>query len=60
MTTRGRYTPGILLKGDSEGTGTQGVMLFWDDTLKKWVPTTTSELVWDDTNKYRAKYQRLS
>jgi hypothetical protein len=26
-------------------------MLFWDDTLKKWVPTTTSELVWDDTNK---------
>jgi hypothetical protein len=51
MTTRGRYTPGILLRGDTEGTGTQGVMLFWDDTLKKWVPTELGELIWDDTNK---------
>ena len=29
----------------------QGQMLFWDDTLKKWVHTETSELFWDDVNK---------
>uniref|UniRef100_A0A6M3L9R1 Uncharacterized protein n=1 Tax=viral metagenome TaxID=1070528 RepID=A0A6M3L9R1_9ZZZZ len=30
----------------------QGQCLFWDDSLKKWVYTETSELIWDDTNKY--------
>jgi len=29
----------------------QGEMLFWDDTLKRWVNTENSELFWDDTNK---------
>ena len=29
----------------------QGEMLFWDDTLKRWVNTEDSELFWDDTNK---------
>ena len=30
----------------------QGQMLFWDNTGSKWTNTETSELVWDDTNKY--------
>jgi len=29
----------------------QGQMVFWDNTLKQWVPTETSEMFWDDTNK---------
>lgn len=29
----------------------QGQMMFWDETLKSWVHTETSELVVDDTNK---------
>ncbi len=29
----------------------QGQMTFWDDTLKRWVHTETSEMFWDDTNK---------
>lgn len=29
----------------------QGEMLFWNDTLKRWVNTENSELFWDDTNK---------
>lgn len=29
----------------------QGQMMFWDDTLKKWVHTEVSEAFWDDTNK---------
>lgn len=29
----------------------QGEMLFWDDTLKRWVNTENSELFWDDTSK---------
>ncbi len=33
------------------GTGNQGVMLFWDETLQAYVPTEASELVWDDVNK---------
>ncbi len=33
-----------------EGTA-QGQMMFWDDTLKRWVHTETSELFWDDTLK---------
>lgn len=33
-----------------EGT-TQGQMMFWDSTLKRWVHTETSELFWDDVNK---------
>jgi hypothetical protein len=34
------------------GSGNQGVMLFWDDTLQAYVPTEATELVWDDTNKW--------
>lgn len=30
----------------------QGQMVFWDNTLKKWTYTETSELFWDDVNKY--------
>lgn len=29
----------------------QGQMLFWDDTLKKWVHTEITELRWDDVRK---------
>ena len=29
----------------------QGQIAFWDNTLKRWVNTETSELFWDDTNK---------
>lgn len=29
----------------------QGQMLFWDVTLRKWVHTETSELMFDDNNK---------
>lgn len=29
----------------------QGQMAFWDDTLKKWTYSETSEMFWDDTNK---------
>jgi hypothetical protein len=53
VTIRGRYSPvGVKIqRGDLEGGTVQGIMLFWDDTLKEWVPTTISELLWDDTNK---------
>ncbi len=46
MTIRGRYSPVSVkvLKGTAVGQ-----LLFWDGT--KWVPTETSELFWDDTNK---------
>ena len=33
------------------GTGNQGVILFWDETLEAYVPTETSEVIWDDTAK---------
>lgn len=54
MTIRGRYSPvGVkIFRGDSEGGTVQGVMLFWDDTRKAWVPTAIDELFWDDTNKW--------
>ncbi len=29
----------------------QGEMLFWDNTLRRWVNTENSELFWDDTNE---------
>ncbi|KKN21093.1 hypothetical protein LCGC14_0928870 [marine sediment metagenome] len=29
----------------------QGQIMFWDNTLKRWVNAETSELFWDDTNK---------
>jgi hypothetical protein len=29
----------------------QGQMMFWDNTLKKWVHTEVTELFWDDVNK---------
>lgn len=34
----------------NEGTA-QGQMMFWDNTLKKWVPAETSEMFWDDVKK---------
>ncbi len=46
MTTRGRYTPARSNQGTA-----QGQLMFWDETLQKWVPMETSEIFWDDTNK---------
>lgn len=40
----------FLLLRMEDGTE-QGQMLFWDDTLKRWVAAETSELFWDDTKK---------
>lgn len=54
MVIRGRYSPvGVkIIKGGIPGSGTQGVMLFWDETLQAYVPTVITELFWDDTNKW--------
>lgn len=46
MIRHGRICRELLVTGNE-----QGQMLFWDDTLEKWVPTETSELFWDDVNK---------
>lgn len=46
MIRHGRICRKLLVAGNE-----QGQMLFWDDTLKKWVPTETSELFWDDVKK---------
>ena len=46
MIRRGRICRELLVAGNE-----QGQMLFWDDTLEKWVPTETSELFWDDIQK---------
>ena len=45
---RDRYSPDgtKVLKGTA-----QGQMLFWDATLRAYVPTETSEMFWDDVNK---------
>ena len=48
MPGRDRYSP----DGTEVMAGTaQGQILFWDATLKKYVPTEVTELFWDDTNK---------
>ena len=46
MIRHGRICRELLVAGNE-----QGQMLFWDDTLEKWVPTETSELFWDDIQK---------
>lgn len=47
MRRHGRICRALLVAGNA-----QGQMLFWDATLEKWVPTETSELFWDDVNKW--------
>lgn len=37
---------------ESDDGTAQGQMMFWDATLGKWTYTETSELFWDDVNKY--------
>ncbi|HDZ13412.1 hypothetical protein LCGC14_0622060 [marine sediment metagenome] len=46
MRTHGRICRVLV----DEGTA-QGQMMFWDDTLRRWVPTEVSELFWDDVEK---------
>ncbi len=41
----------VIVDGRLKSGTAQGQILFWDNTLKKWVSTETSELFWDDTNK---------
>ncbi len=41
----------VIVDGRLKSGTAQGQILFWDNTLKKWVFTETSELFWDDTNK---------
>ncbi len=41
----------VIIDGRLKSGTAQGQILFWDNTLKKWVFTETSELFWDDTNK---------
>ena len=40
-----------LIDGRLQQGTAQGQILFWDDTLKRWVKAETSEIFWDDTNK---------
>ncbi len=41
----------VIVDGRLKSGTAQGQILFWDNTLKKWVFTETSELFWDDVNK---------
>ena len=41
----------VIVDGRLKSGTAQGQILFWDNTLKKWVFTETSELFWDDTKK---------
>ena len=41
----------VIVDGRLKSGTAQGQILFWDNTLKKWVFAETSELVWDDVNK---------
>ena len=41
----------VIVDGRLKSGTAQGQILFWDNTLKKWVFTETNELFWDDTNK---------
>ena len=47
MTIRGRYSGYTLV---ANGTA-DGQLLFWNNTTREWVPTETSEIIWDDSNK---------
>ncbi len=40
-----------IIDGRLKSGTSQGQVLFWDNTLRRWVNTETTELVWDDTNK---------
>ncbi len=40
-----------IIDGRLKSGTAQGQILFWDNTLKRWVFTETSELFWDDSNK---------
>ncbi|KKN00097.1 hypothetical protein LCGC14_1141210 [marine sediment metagenome] len=40
-----------IIDGRLKSGTAQGQVLFWDNTLKRWVNAETSELFWDDTNK---------
>ena len=40
-----------IIDGRLKSGTAQGQILFWDNTLKRWVFAETSELFWDDTNK---------
>ena len=46
MRTHGRICRVLV----EEGTA-QGQMMFWDDTLKKWVHTEITEMFWNDVAK---------
>ncbi len=41
----------VIVDGRLKSGTAQGQILFWDNTLKKWVFAETSELFWDDVNK---------
>ena len=41
----------VIIDGRLKSGTAQGQILFWDNTLKKWVFAETSELFWDDVNK---------
>ena len=41
----------VIIDGRLVSGTAQGQILFWDNTLKRWVYTETSELFWDDVNK---------
>jgi len=51
MERQGRLRRRWIFKPTGTGSGAQGVMLFWDETLQAYVPTETGELFWDDVNK---------
>ncbi len=40
-----------IIDGRLKSGTAQGQVLFWDNTLKRWVFAETSELFWDDSNK---------
>ena len=41
----------VIVDGRLKSGTAQGQILFWDNTLKKWVFAEISELFWDDVNK---------
>ena len=40
-----------IIDGRLKSGTAQGQILFWDDTLKRWVSAETDEIFWDDVNK---------
>ena len=41
----------VIVDGRLKSGTAQGQILFWDNTLRKWVFAETSEVFWDDSNK---------